>query len=113
MSGPSRSIAGRKKQAAVREASKAKAEAKTKNVATTSVAPKFQPKADKAKRTPWKLEALEKKIFSLEELLEQLTEEMADPELYTRPDEQKRLSDKYLATKAECEELTALWEEMA
>ena len=59
------------------------------------------------------MEALEKKIFSLEELLEQLTEEMADPELYTRPDEQKRLSDKYLATKAECEELTALWEEMA
>lgn len=103
----------KKRQAAVREASKAKAEGKAKKAASTPAPPKFQPKSDKAKRTPWKLEALEKKIFGLEELLEQLTEEMADPELYTRPEEQKRLSDKYLSTKAECEELTALWEEMA
>lgn len=72
----------------------------------------FAPKADKAKRTPWKLEALEKKIFSLEERLEELTEALADPELYTRVEEQQKISQDYDATKRQCEELTELWEEM-
>ncbi len=69
-------------------------------------------KADKAKRTPWKLEALEKKIFVLEEKLEQLTDALADPALYSNPTEQQKVSAQYDATKAECDELTALWEEM-
>ena len=59
------------------------------------------------------MEALEKKIFSLEERLEELTEALADPELYSNPEEQKRVSDSYEKTKRECEELTLLWEEMA
>ncbi len=69
-------------------------------------------KSDKAKRTPWKLDALEKKIFVLEERLEQLTEAMADPALYSNPAEQQKVSSQYDATKKECDELTALWEEM-
>lgn len=104
----------KKRKVAQQEASRARqGEKKKQTVTANSSKPKFQPKADKAKRTPWKLEALEKKIFGLEELLEELTVAMADPELYTNPAEQMRLSDKYDATKAECEELTALWEEMA
>jgi ATP-binding cassette subfamily F protein 3 len=71
-----------------------------------------QGKPDKARRTPWKLEALEKKIFSLEERLEELARELSDPELYTRPNEQQRIGSEYEQAKRECEELTALWEEM-
>jgi ATP-binding cassette subfamily F protein 3 len=70
------------------------------------------PKLDKAKRTPWKLEALEKKIFTLEELMEQLTERLADPALYADPARQQEITARYEATKKECEQLTALWEEM-
>lgn len=99
---------------ALREQSKAKViAAQSKVPATAPLEVKFQPKADKAKRTPWKLEALEKKIFSLEERLEELTTQLADPALYAKPAEQKKVSDLYEATKAECEKLTALWEEMA
>lgn len=69
-------------------------------------------KPDKAKRTPWKLEALEKKIFALEERMEQLTESLADPALYSEPARQQQVAAEYEATKKECEQLTALWEEM-
>jgi ATP-binding cassette subfamily F protein 3 len=67
---------------------------------------------DKARRTPWKLEALEKKIFALEERLEKLGASLADPALYAVPDEQRKISTEYEATRQECEQLTALWEEM-
>lgn len=67
----------------------------------------------KAKRTPWKLEALEKKIFSLEEQLEELTARLADPDLYSDPVEQTRVAKSYEKVKQECDDLTALWEEMA
>lgn len=99
----------------LQEQSRAKASQEKKAIAKPSAPakPTFQPKQDKAKRTPWKLEALEKKIFSLEERLEELTEALADPELYSNPEEQKRVSDSYEKTKRECEELTLLWEEMA
>lgn len=103
----------KKRQQALREESKAKAEAKKPKSKPAPVEAKFQAKADKAKRTPWKLEALEKKIFSLEELLESLTEQLADPELYNNPEEQQRLSEQYRQTREQCDELTALWEEMA
>ena len=67
---------------------------------------------DKAKKTPWKLEALEKKIFKLEERLEELTVTLADPDLYTRVEEQKKVSSEYEETKIQCEELMQIWEEM-
>ena len=99
----------------LQEQSRARASQEKKATTKPSIPaqPTFQPKQDKAKRTPWKLEALEKKIFSLEERLEELTEALADPELYSNPEEQKRVSDSYEKTKRECEELTLLWEEMA
>ena len=100
----------------LQEQSRAKAAQEKKTATKTSSDPvkaNFQPKQDKAKRTPWKLEALEKKIFSLEERLEELTAALADPELYSNPQKQKRVSDSYEKTKRECEELTLLWEEMA
>lgn len=75
-------------------------------------AEKFVPKTDKAKRTPWKLEALEKKIFSLEERLEELTEALADPDLYSDVERQQQISEEYQATRAQCDELTQVWEEM-
>ena len=104
----------RKKQLEIqRQQSRAKAAPEKKPGQAAPVSATFQPKADKAKRTPWKLEALEKKIFALEEQLEELTEALADPELYSDPDEQVKVSAKYEKTRKECEELTALWEEMA
>ena len=98
----------------IRKASleKAAPPAKKPTVASTA-APASNAKVDKAKRTPWKLEALEKKIFTLEEKLEELTQKLSDPDLYSKPDEQRKVSEAYDATKRECEELTALWEEMA
>ncbi|MFA5505912.1 MAG: ABC-F family ATP-binding cassette domain-containing protein, partial [Vulcanimicrobiota bacterium] len=74
---------------------------------------KSTPKSDRAKRTPWKLEALEKKIYALEEQLDELTRKLADPELYSDPIEQRRVSESYEKTRRECEELTLVWEEMA
>lgn len=103
----------KKRQQAVREESKALAEAKRVKSKAPAAPVTSVSKADKAKRTPWKLEALEKKIFSLEEKLAELTERLGDPELYSNPQEQQRLSLEYQKTKEECDELTALWEEMA
>ena len=104
----------KKRQERQREESRQKTEAKKpKPKPSSGGGVKFQPKSDKAKRTPWKLEALEKKIFSLEETLEELSVEMADPANYANPVKQKSLTEKYEATKSQCDELTALWEEMA
>jgi ATP-binding cassette, subfamily F, member 3 len=96
-----------------REQSKSRAAEEDKPKKAEPARQTFQPKVDKAKRTPWKLEALEKKIFTLEEQLEELTEALADPALYSNLEEQTRVSERYEKTKKECEELTALWEEMA
>lgn len=106
----------KKQKELLQQASRAKAEQEKSGKKATparAVEVKFQPKQDRAKRTPWKLEALEKKIFSLEERLEELTKELADPELYSNPEEQRRVSERYEKTRKECEELTLIWEEMA
>lgn len=104
----------KKRRQKQREESREKAEpSKSKTSKPAKSGTKSQPKADKAKRTPWKLEALEKKIFSLEEALEELSLEMADPANYSNPVKQKTLTQEYEKTKNQCEELTALWEEMA
>ena len=104
----------KRRKEAIRQASVDKAAGAKKPAVSPVKTPTSAPaKVDKAKRTPWKLEALEKKIFVLEEQLEQLTETLADPALYSDPTEQQKVSAKYDATKKECEELTALWEEMA
>jgi ATP-binding cassette subfamily F protein 3 len=96
-----------------RKQSQARAAQESQPKKQSSSKSKQKPKVDKAKKTPWKLEALEKKIFTLEEHLEKLTEALADPELYSNPDELKRVSEEYEHTKKECEELTLLWEQMA
>src|SRR5690606_15609200 len=96
-----------------REQSRSKAQPAKAKATVAAEAVKFQAKADKAKRTPWKLEALEKKSFTLEERLEELAAALADPALYSNPAEQKKVSESYEKTKRECEDLTSLWEEMA
>ncbi len=103
----------KKRRQAQREESQAKVESRKVQAAPVPVPATEAVKADKAKRTPWKLEALERKIFTLEETLTRLTEKLGDPCLYTSPDEQQRLSREYQQVKDQCDELTALWEEMA
>jgi ATP-binding cassette subfamily F protein 3 len=107
----------KRRREAVRQASLEKAEKTKKTSAPSKLpAPATPPtgpsKSDKSKRTPWKLDALEKKIFLLEERLEQLTQALSDPALYSQPTQQQKIGAEYEATKRECEELTALWEEM-
>jgi ATP-binding cassette subfamily F protein 3 len=100
------------RQASLEKADKTARKPTAKPAPGPSSAPPLNAKPDKAKRTPWKLEALEKKIFVLEERLEQLTQSLADPALYSQPAQQQKVAAEYEATKSECEELTALWEEM-
>ena len=107
----------KRRREAVRQASLEKAE-KTKKTSLPSkqpaaaTTPTGPSKSDKSKRTPWKLDALEKRIFLLEERLEQLTQALSDPALYSQPAQQQKIAADYDASKRECEELTALWEEM-
>lgn len=61
----------------------------------------------------WKLEALEKKIFELEEEVARLTAELSDPGLYARPAEAAAKHEQYERLTAQVAELTAIWEEMA
>lgn len=80
-----------------------------------------QSKAQEAERTrntsptkfKWKLEALEKRICTLEEELKELGLQLADPSIYSDPDKVQRLKREYEAKEAENDELTAIWEEMA
>ena len=106
----------KRQREAVRQASLEKAEKNNKSSSLASArltpSPQAASKPDRGKRTPWKLEALEKKIFTLEDRLEKLTAALADPALYSNPAQQQKVSSDYDATKRECEELTALWEEM-
>ena len=60
----------------------------------------------------WKLEALEKRIFELEEKVSTLTGELADPSLYARPDEAAAKRELYEKASTEVAELMALWDEM-
>ena len=61
----------------------------------------------------WKLEALEKRIFELEDELKALSEELADPKLYSDPALSSAKRARYEKCQAEVTELTAIWEEMA
>ncbi len=61
----------------------------------------------------WKLEALEKRIFELEGQVAQLTEDLADPGLYARPDEADLKRQQYEKATAEVAELMQIWDEMA
>ena len=103
----------KKRKEAQRAESKAKAKPPEKKKKSEPIVQKFQVKTDKAKRTPWKLEALEKKIFTLEEKLEELSQAMADPKNYSNPVQFKALNTDYEKTKLQCDELTLVWEEMA
>ncbi len=64
------------------------------------------------KKTLWKLEALEAKIFALEDELSALTARLSDPELYKDAAAAARTQADYEARKAQCEELTEIWDEM-
>ncbi|HEY4001954.1 MAG TPA: ABC-F family ATP-binding cassette domain-containing protein [Candidatus Xenobia bacterium] len=61
----------------------------------------------------WTVEALEKKIFSLEEQIVELAGRLADPEVHRDPQVSARTTREYEALVAECATLTATWEEMA
>ncbi|MHB2015849.1 MAG: ABC-F family ATP-binding cassette domain-containing protein [Candidatus Xenobia bacterium] len=61
----------------------------------------------------WTLEALEKKIIALEEEIKTVQAAMADPDLYRNPQAAQETTDRFHALTAECEALTAKWEELA
>ncbi|MBQ7502983.1 ABC-F family ATP-binding cassette domain-containing protein, partial [bacterium] len=76
-----------------------------------------QSKADgvaaSAGKFKWKLEALEKRICTLEEELKALGGQLADPKIYADHVRARRLQDEYNQKQAENEELLKIWEEMA
>lgn len=68
-----------------------------------------------AKRRPppkWKVEALENKIFSVEEELAGITMRLADPTFYQKASDAAALKSRYDTLQAECLELTRQWEEL-
>ena len=60
----------------------------------------------------WKLDALEKKIFALEEEISCVSQALADPKTYEDGDIVKGLQGSYEDLQIQCLELTQLWEEM-
>ena len=77
-------------------------------VAPVAVVPKAQPK----KLNPHKLEALEKKIYSLEEEMKELEGVLADPVTYQDQDTASQAQRRYEEAGSEYEKLMAQWEEM-
>ena len=60
----------------------------------------------------WTQEALEKKIYQLEDDMARISEEMSDPALYQNPDKAQKLQTRFADLQGECQQLTGLWEEM-
>jgi ATP-binding cassette, subfamily F, member 3 len=60
----------------------------------------------------WKLEALEKKIFQLEEEMGKLSSELSLPENQSDYTMLQKLQDDFEAKQTQCNELTELWEQM-
>ncbi|NDD28634.1 MAG: ABC transporter ATP-binding protein [Proteobacteria bacterium] len=69
---------------------------------------------DEKKKPPpkWKVDALEAKIFAMEEEIAGITMRLADPAFYQRAEDASRLQTRYDVLVAECQKLTAQWEEM-
>ncbi|NMA28511.1 MAG: ABC-F family ATP-binding cassette domain-containing protein [Burkholderiales bacterium] len=61
----------------------------------------------------WKLEALEKRIFELEDEVARLAEDLAAPDLYARPEQAEAMRQEYERASAEVAELMSIWDEMA
>lgn len=99
----------RKKQAEERLALQQREAARAEKKARKTPRPA---RSERAREVPWKLDALEAKIFSLEEELSLLGQELSDPELYRDSERQQAVQSRYEELTRECEELTALWEEM-
>lgn len=64
------------------------------------------------KKICWKLEPLEKAICALEDELATITQELADPALYSQPAAGKEKQALYDKKQGELSELTSIWEEM-
>ena len=60
----------------------------------------------------WKVEALETKIFSIEEEIAGITMRLADPTVYQKAADAVALKSRYEALVAECAKLTREWEEL-
>jgi len=66
------------------------------------------------KRTiKWKIDALEKRIFTLEEELASIQARLADPEVYRVASDLTKLKTRYDTVQRECAQLTAEWEQLA
>jgi len=71
-----------------------------------------QARQQSGRKHHWTLEALEKKIFQLEEEMSRLSEAMARPETYQDPHKVQKLEAEFSGLQGECQHLTELWEEM-
>ncbi|MCA9792987.1 MAG: ABC-F family ATP-binding cassette domain-containing protein, partial [Candidatus Eremiobacteraeota bacterium] len=73
---------------------------------------KSTPRPTGGRQVGWKLEALEAKIFALEEELESLTAQLADPALYQEGAGHEAVQARYTEVEAQIEELTGIWDTM-
>jgi ATP-binding cassette, subfamily F, member 3 len=64
------------------------------------------------KRHHWTLEALEKKIFQLEDEMQQISTQMGQPETYQNVAQSQKLQGRFDTLQTECQQLTQIWEEM-
>ena len=69
-------------------------------------------KAPVVSRGGWKLEALEKKIFTGEERLESITAELGEPEVYADAARVSALQKEYQELETQIQELMEIWDEM-
>jgi ATP-binding cassette subfamily F protein 3 len=89
--------------------------AKKKVAPPPPVARAQNPPPENGKKKPppkWKVEALETRIFSLEEEIAGITMRLADPAFYQKAEDATKLRSRYDQLVAECQALTKQWEEM-
>lgn len=103
------------KRQAQLEASRAAAEEKARKqqAAAARRQAASAPRNGGPREVKWTVEALEKKIFSLEGEIAELTARLSDPDLHRDPEAAKATTERYEALVAECAALTQTWEEIA
>ena len=80
--------------------------------AANGSAPKAVAAAAPKKANYWKLDALEKKIFQLEEEMGKISAELSVPENQSDYVMLQKLQDDFESKQTQCNELTELWEQM-
>ncbi len=105
----------RRRQIEKRQEEQAQAKAKAQEAVKTKIQAAKDRKRlrQEPKQIRWKQEALEKRIFELEDEVAQLGERLGDPSLYSDPVQAQQTQQQYEAKKREVEELTQIWDDMA